>query len=119
MARNIFIMNVENTEGYDIRCKIFKRIEGTQTYEPKTKGVFYAKEISPFQETVISVNGRVKDKRYQATIETLDYINNLNVDDRVYYLGNFYRVESINSISVSSQAFSNRPSKQTTIVLIK
>lgn len=118
MARDINIKNVDNS-GYEIRCKIFKRIPNTQTYEPKVKGIFYAKEISPFQETPILINGRIKDNRYQATIETLDYVNILNVDDYVLYLGQVYRVESMSSIVISSQVFSIRPSKKTTIVLVK
>ena len=119
MARDINIKNVENKEGYDVRCKIFKRIGNTQTYDPKVKGVFYAKEISPFQETNIILNGNVKTKRFQATIETLDQINILDVDDYVLYQGNIYRVESKSSISISSQAYTIRPVKQTTIVLVK
>lgn len=119
MARDINIKNVEDNSGYEIRCKIFKRIPDTQDYDPKVQGIFYAKEISPFQETPILINGRIKDKRYQATIETLDYVNILNVDDYVLYLGQMYRVESMSSISISSQAYSIRPSKKTTIVLVK
>jgi hypothetical protein len=119
MARDINIKNVENKEDYDVRCKIFKRIEGTQTYDPKVKGIFYAKEIAPFQETNIILNGNVKTKRFQATIETLDQINILDIDDYVLYQGNVYRVESKSSISISSQAYTIRPVKQTTIVLVK
>lgn len=119
MARDINIKNVENKEGYDIRCKMFKRIEGTQTYDPKIKGVFYAKEISPFQETPVVLNGNIKSKRFQATIETLDQVNILNVDDYVLYQGSIYRVESKSSISISSQAYTIRPVKQTTIVLVR
>lgn len=119
MARDINIKNVENKNGYDIRCRIFKRIEKTQTYDPKVKGIFYAKEISPYQETPVILMGNVKSKRYQATIETLDQVNILNVDDYVSYLGQIYRVESKSSVSVSSQAYTNRPVKQTTIVLVK
>lgn len=118
MAIDINLKNIENNTGYDLRCKIFKRIPNTQLYEQKTKGVFYAKEISPFQETVININGKMKDRRMQATIETLDYVDNLSVDDKVYYKSKLYRVESISKLAISSQANSNRPSYQTTIVLI-
>lgn len=119
MARDIFYKNVEDKSGYDIRCKVFKRIKETQTYDPKVKCVFYAKEIAPYQETPIKVNGKILEKRMQATIETLDYVNQLDVDDRILYLGDFYRVASMSTISISSQAYSIRPSKKTTIVLVK
>lgn len=119
MARDINIKNVENNEGYDIRCRCFKRIKGTQTYEPKVYCVFYAKEISPFQATTISINGRIKDTRYQATIETLDVVNNLENDDKIMYKNEMYRIDSIGSISITSQAYSIRPTKKTTIVLVR
>lgn len=119
MAREIFFKNVENNEGYDIRCRCFKRIKGTQTYEPKVYCVFYAKEISPFQATTISINGRIKDTRYQATIETLDVVNNLENDDKIMYKNEMYRIDSIGSISITSQAYSIRPTKKTTIVLVR
>lgn len=119
MARDINIKNVENNEGYDIRCKCFKRIKGTQTYEPKVYCVFYAKEISPFQATTISINGKIKDTRFQATIETLDVVNNLENDDKIMYKNEMYRIDSISSLSITSQAYSIRPTKKTTIVLVR
>lgn len=119
MAREIFFKNVENNEGYDIRCKCFKRIKGTQTYEPKVYCVFYAKEISPFQATTNIVNGIVKGTRFQATIETLDVVNNLENDDKIMYKNEMYRIDSIGSLSITSQANSLRPTKKTTIVLVR
>lgn len=119
MAREIFFKNVENNEGYDIRCKCFKRIKGTQTYEPKVYCVFYAKEISPFQATTISINGKIKDTRFQATIETLDVVNNLENDDKIMYKNEMYRIDSIGSLSITSQENSLRPTKKTTIVLVR
>ena len=65
------------------------------------------------------VNGKIKDTRYQATIETLDVVNDLINDDKISYKGVLYRIDSVNSECLTSQEFSNRPSKRTTFVLIK
>lgn len=119
MARDIYVKKVEDNKGYEIRCKAFKRIEGTQLYEPKCYCLFYAKEVAPFQATTISINGKIKDTRFQATIETLDFVRNLKNDDKIYYKGEMYRIDSVNSVAISSQEFSTRPSYKTTFVLVK
>lgn len=119
MARDISIKSIENNKGYDLRCKCFKRIEGTQTYEPKFSCVFYAKEISPLQATSNIVNGIVKGTRYAVTIETLDYVDDLVNDDKVLFKGQLYRIDSISSLSISNQENSIRATKQTTINLVR
>jgi hypothetical protein len=119
MARNIYAKQIEDKNGYDIRCKYFKRIEGTQEYDIKPYGVFYAKEIQPEINNPVIINGKIKDRVLQTTIETLDFVDSLNADDKILYKGNVYRVNSISSTAISSQEFSSRPNKQTQIVLVR
>ena len=109
-----------NAREYHDRNKYYKRIEGTQDFEEKPRGVFYSQDVNPLTITPQIINGKAKGTRYEVTIKTLDTITDLTVDDLVEYGGERYRVNSIvaNDTNENKQ-FSKRPKFETTIVLVR
>ncbi len=102
------------------RNKYYKRIEGTQEFETKPRGIFYSTDEIPLTIAPIVVNGKAKGKKYEVTIKTYDTVTDLEVDDIVEYSGERWRVNQVTPNDVNdNKQFSNRPRFETTIVLVR
>lgn len=107
-----------NRGEYTIRCKWYKRIQGTNEYEKKTRGIFYAKIVSPLTVMPSVINGKLKDLRSEMTIESISNISEMNADDKVLIRGKELRVERLISEEMTSTEFSARPYKKTQLLLV-
>jgi len=85
-----------------------------------SEGVFYSTDVIPLEKQTI-VMGSVKKTAFTITVETLDSVENLDVDDYVLYSdGNLYIVDNIVAEDTNeNKEFSKRPSFKTTIRLRK
>jgi hypothetical protein len=109
-----------NQADYNDRNKYYKRIEGTNEFEEKPRGVFWSKDLVAMTTTPIIINGKIKNVRYEVTIVTLDYIVDLQVDDEVEYGGERFRVEKIIADDLNkNKKFMTRPTFETQITLVK
>lgn len=106
--------------GYCDRNKFYKRIEGTNEFEKEPFGVFYSKDEVAMSTNVQRIGAKIKDKRSEVVIRTNDCVAGLEVDDRVLYGGEFFRVERIvaDDDAVNKEK-SNRPKFETLITLVK
>ena len=84
------------------------------------EGVFYAQDKEPYREYTEVVNGISRIKVKTLTIETNDYIPNLDCDDFVLYEGDLWRVVSITKDDQEKNKFySSRAATVSTIELRK
>lgn len=82
------------------------------------EGVFYALDKIPYKEYTEVVNGVSRIKVKTLTIETSDYVPNLECDDFVLYEGNLWRVVDITKDdSEKNKFYSSRPATVSTISL--
>lgn len=82
------------------------------------EGVFYCQDKIPYKEYTEVINGVTRIKVKTLTIETNDFVPNLDCDDFVLYEGDLWRVVSITKDDQEKNKFySSRASATTTIEL--
>ena len=116
MARDIRVIN---RDGYNDRCRFYKRKTGeVNKFEELPSGIFYCKVVVPEEVSVNIINGKIKDKLHHVSVETLDVVVDLIVDDRVQFRGELWSVDKIirDEFKLSTR-FNNRPMTRTTITL--
>ena len=112
---------VQSRDKYNDRNQYYKRsYVDNMKLNPGavSEGVFYSTDTIPLERQTI-IMGSVKKTALTITIETLDSVENMDVDDYVLYSdGNLYIVENIVAEDVNeNKEFSKRPSFKTTIRL--
>ena len=85
--------------------------------DAKAQGVFYSNDEAPFNSVAIS-SGNIMRRQTTGTLVTEDIVDDLEVNDYVFYDGNLYLVVGIDVEDNDNQKwFSNFPSKITKIKL--
>ena len=84
------------------------------------QGVLYTMDTVPLTATDIS-EGNIKRRQYTITVETVDHIGDMDIDDFVMLPdGYLYRVRNIISDDKNeSKEYSKRPSVKSTLELIR
>lgn len=119
-------MGIDTTQHrgvYNDRCKWYKKTDVSRmnlSVDAIAQGVFYSTDTVALTETDIA-EGNIKRKQYTITIQTPDYIGDMESDDFVLYSDDeIYRVRSIvRDDKNESKQFSKRPSVLTTLELIR
>lgn len=101
------------------RCKYYKAsyINSDRTLKKDAicQGIFYAKDSVPFISQIVNL-GNVLVKQIIGTIETKDFIPDLEANDFVEYGGDLYIVDKIIPDDENrTKQFSSRPSAVTSI----
>lgn len=107
---------------YATRCKYYKAeyVDNNTRLIPNAiaKGVFYSKDKVPYREYTENANGVARMKVRTVTIETNDYIPDIEADDFVLYDGNLWRVHALTKDDLEkNKYYSSRPTTITTIEL--
>lgn len=119
-------MGIDTTQRRDVyndRCKWYKKTDVSRTKlsaDAVAQSVFYSTDTVPLTETDIA-EGNIKRKQFTITIQTPDYIGDMEADDFVLYSDDeLWRVKSIvRDDKNESKQFSKRPSVLTTLELIR
>lgn len=116
MARNL---DYEKT-GLD-RCKYYKAIyvnNNKLTQDAVVQGVFYSRDVEPIKQGNI-VGSDDKNIQTIAKIETMDYVNDLALDDYVLLDSNLYLVQEMTMADINDNAKEYRRHANKTVLVLR
>ena len=104
------------------RCKYYKAeyVDNNTRLKPNaiSKGVFYSMDKVPYREYTENANGVARMRVRTVTIETNDYIPDIEADDFVLYDGNLWRIHALTKDDLEkNKYYSSHPATITTIEL--
>lgn len=104
--------------GYAYKHLVNVTNTNTMRYEKTPRGVFYCKEVSPYQYTTNDLGEVIQVKVGDVSIETPDFIGTLESNDRVVFNGQKYIVLSVQKrLKLKQERFGKRPSAVSIIAL--